>query len=147
MLGLDTVRLVKDAPGIARQDGRSQASAEFAVVVRHAQADTGKPMNITLRGVEPAAFSVRDEIRVVDGRPFQPGRYEVIVGRAAARQLGNLTTGQSVQWGGSTWDVVGVFEGDGGSVESEVWCDVDMLQQAFHRQSAFQAVYAQTRVP
>jgi putative ABC transport system permease protein len=139
--------VVKDAPGIARQDGQSQASAEFAVVVRHAQAATGKAMNITLRGVEPAAFAVREEIRVVDGRPFQPGHYELIVGRTAARQLGNLNTGRSVQWGGSTWNVVGVFQGDGGSVESEVWCDIEMLQQAFRRQSAFQAVYAKLQSP
>ena len=94
LLGLDTVRLVKDAPGIARENGRSQASAEFAVVVRHAQAGTGRAMNIRLRGVEPAAFNVRDEIRVVDGRPFQPGRHELIVGQAAAQQVGNLTTGR-----------------------------------------------------
>ena len=52
-----------------------------------------------------------------------------------------------VVWGGSAWDVVGVFEGDGGSVESEVWCDIDMLQQAFRRQSAFQAVYAKLESP
>ena len=147
MLGLETVRLVKDAPGIARQDGRSQASAEFAVVVRHVQAGTGRVRNITLRGVEPAAFSIRDEIRVLDGRRFQPGRHEVIVGRAAARELGDLAMGRSSVWGGSTWDVVGVFEGDGGSVESEVWCDIDMLQQAFRRQSAFQAVYAKLESP
>jgi putative ABC transport system permease protein len=146
MLGADKVRLVKDAPGIARQGAQSQASAEFTVVVRQ-QADTGRPMNVTLRGVEPAAFSVRDEIRIVDGRPFQLGRLEVIVGRAAARQLGNVMTGRSVQWGGSTWEVVGVFEADGGNVESEVWCDVDILQQAFHRQSAFQAVYARLESP
>jgi putative ABC transport system permease protein len=147
LLGLDTVRLVKDAPGITRENGRSQASAEFAVVVRHAQAGTGRAMNIRLRGVEPAAFNVRDEIRVVDGRPFQPGRFELIVGQIAAQQLGNLTTGQSVQWGGSTWNVVGVFQGDGGNVESEVWCDVEMLQQAFRRQNAFQAVYARLESP
>jgi putative ABC transport system permease protein len=146
LLGLESVRLVKDAPGIAHQGGQSQASAEFAVVVRQ-QAESGRPMNVTLRGVEPAAFNVRDEIRIVDGRPFQPGRQEIIVGRAAARQLGNVTTGRSVQWGGSTWEVVGVFEGGGGNLESEVWCDVDVLQQAFHRQSAFQAVYARLESP
>jgi putative ABC transport system permease protein len=147
MLGPDTVRLVKDAPGIARRDGRSESSAEFVVVVRHPRAGTGKPMNIALRGVEQAAITVRDEIRVVDGRPFQPGRYEVIVGRAAARQTGNLATGQSVQWGGSTWEVVGMFDGNGGNVESEVWCDIDMLQQAFRRQNAFQTVYARLESP
>jgi putative ABC transport system permease protein len=147
MLGLDTVRLVKDAPGIARRDGRSQASAEFAVVVRHAQANMGRSVNITLRGVEPTAFGIRDEIRVVDGQSFEPGHYELIVGRAAARQFANLMTGQSVQWGGSTWKIVGVFEGGGGSVESEVWCDIEMLQQAFRRQNAFQAVYAKLESP
>ena len=146
MLGLESVRLVKDAPGIAHRGAHSQASAEFTVVVRQ-QADTGRPMNITLRGVEPAAFSVREEVRVVDGRPFRPGRPELIVGRAAARQLGNVTTGRSVHWGGSAWEVVGVFEADGGNVESEVWCDVDILQQAFHRRSAFQAVYAKLESP
>jgi putative ABC transport system permease protein len=146
MLALESVRLVKDAPGIAHQGVQSQASAEFTVVVRQ-QAGSGRPMNVTLRGVEPAAFSVRDEIRVVDGRPFEPGRPEVIVGRAVARQLGNVTTGRSVRWGGSTWEVVGVFEADGGTAESEVWCDVDILQQAFHRQSAFQAVYARLESP
>jgi putative ABC transport system permease protein len=147
MLALDTVRLVKDAAGIARQDGRSQASAELAVVVRHTQEGTGRPMNITLRGVEPAAFSVRQEIRVVEGRPFQSGRFELMVGRAAARQLGNLAIGRTVRWGGATWEVVGLFHGEGGSVESEVWCDVEMLQQAFRRQSGFQAVYARLQSP
>lgn len=74
-------------------------------------------------------------------------RWRAIVGRAAARQLGNLTTGGSAQWGGETWDIVGVFQADVGSAESEVWCDIGMLQQAFSRQNAFQAVYAKLESP
>ena len=142
MLDLDTSAADQGRARYCSPEGGSQASAEYVVVVRHLQGGTGKPRNLVLRGVEPAAFNVRDEVRVVEGRSFQPGGYEVIVGRAAARQLGNMTIGQSVDWGGATWNVVGVFEGKGGSVESEVWCDVDILQQAFHRQGAFQAVYA-----
>jgi len=142
MLGLDAVRWIEDAPGIARDGGRPIASAELVMVVRHGRADTGRAMNVSLRGVQPAAFTIRDEIRLVEGRRFQPGRHEVIVGRAVARRLGNLTTGRSVAWAGRTWEVVGVFQGDGGNAESEVWCDVGMLQQAFRRQNAFQAVYA-----
>jgi len=147
MLDMDTVRLIKDAPGIGRRDGQPRASAEFVVVVRHAQAGTGKAMNVILRGVEPAAFDVRGEVRIAEGRSFQPGHYEVILGRGVARRLGNMTTGQSVRWGGSTWNVVGVFDANGGSVESEVWCDIDMLQQAFRRHNAFQAVYATLESP
>jgi putative ABC transport system permease protein len=147
MLGLDTVRLVKDSPGVARDDSQPQASAEFSVVVRHAQAGTGKPVNITLRGVQPAAFNVRDEVRIIEGRRFRTGQREVIVGRAAARHFGDLMAGQSVGWAGQPWDIVGVFDAGGGSVESEVWCDVAMLQQAFSRQNTFQAVYARLESP
>jgi putative ABC transport system permease protein len=35
----------------------------------------------------------------------------------------------------------------GGSVESEIWCDIGMLQQAFRRQAVFQAVYAKLESP
>lgn len=147
VLGLDSVRLLKEAPGIVRHGTQSVASAEYVMVVRHPQAGSGRLMNITLRGVEPAAFSVRDEVQVIEGRAFESGRFEVIVGRAAAQRLGNLTTGGTVQWGGHTWDIVGMFAADGGSVESEIWCDIGMLQQAFRRQAAFQAVYAKLESP
>jgi MacB-like periplasmic core domain len=147
MLGLETVRLVKDGPGVARRENQSWASAEFVVVVRHSQGGTGKPMNVSLRGVQPAAFNVREEIRMVEGRRFQTGQHEVIVGRAALRHFGDLAVGRSVAWAGQTWNVVGVFQADGGSIESEVWCDVDMLQQAFSRPNTFQAVYAKLESP
>jgi putative ABC transport system permease protein len=146
-LGLDSVRLIKDAPGTARAGGQPVASAEYVMVVRQPQAGTGRQMNISLRGVEPAAFTVRREVRVAEGRTFQPGHYEVIVGRAAAQRLGNMAVGQSVRWGGNSWTVVGIFQADGGSAESEVWCDVGMLQQAFHRTTAFQSVYAKLESP
>jgi putative ABC transport system permease protein len=64
-----------------------------------------------------------------------------------ARQIGNLAVGRTVNWGGASWDVVGVFDAEGGSAESELWCDIDMLQQVFRRQNTFQAVYAQLNSP
>jgi putative ABC transport system permease protein len=147
MLGLDAVRVIKESAGIARRQGRPQASAEFVVIVRHSQAGTGRTMNVMLRGVEPEAFDVRDDVRVTEGRSFQPGQYEVIVGRAVARQLGGIGIGRPVHWGGSTWNVVGVFDANGASVESQVWTDIGMLQQAFRRHNAFQAVFATLELP
>jgi putative ABC transport system permease protein len=147
ILGLDSVRLIKEAPGIVFAGTRPIASAEFVMVVNQRQANTRRAMNVTLRGVEPEAFSVRDEIRMVAGRSFQAGRPEAIVGRAAARQFEGFETGGSLRWGGYTWSIVGIFEGDGGRAESEVWCDVAMLQQAFHRELTFQAVYMKLETP
>jgi putative ABC transport system permease protein len=146
VLGLDSVRLIKDAPGIVRAGAEPLASAEFVMAVRQS-ADSSRPVNVTLRGVEPEAFHIRDGIHLIEGRAFRPGRPEVIVGRAAARQFGGLAIGRAAHWGGYVWDVVGTFEADGGSVESEVLCDVTMLQQAFRREQTFQAVYAKLEKP
>lgn len=142
ILGHDSVRIIKDAPGIARRGNSPRASAELVTVVSHRRREGGKERNITLRGVEPAAFDVREELQVVEGQSFQTGQQEVILGRAVARHLGDLGVGRTVQWGGVSWTVVGILEAGGGSVESEVWCDVGILQQTFRRQNLFQAVYA-----
>jgi putative ABC transport system permease protein len=141
MLALDSVRLIKEAPGIVRVGAQPLASAEFLMVVKQPQPGAGPPLNVSLRGVEPAAFSLR-QVRLVEGRTFQAGRPEVIVGRSAARQFGGLAPGQTTHWSGYAWTVVGVFAADAASAESEVWCDIAMLQQAFHREQSFQSVYA-----
>ena len=66
----------------------------------------------------------------------------MIAGRAAQRQFVGLNVGTTLKWGESIWTLVGIFE-DGGSVsESELWCDVKVLQPAFRRGNSYQSVYA-----
>ena len=86
VLGLDSVRLIKDAPGIVRAGAEPLASAEFVMAVRQS-ADSSRAVNVTLRGVEPEAFHIRDGIHLIEGRAFRPGRPEVIVGRAGLLAL------------------------------------------------------------
>lgn len=135
-----SVQIVKDAPGIARGSGPI-ASAELFVIVNHPKRSTGTDANVPLRGVEPAAFDIRDHVSIVEGRRFEPGRNEIVVGRAAARQFEGLEVGRSIRWGENTWTVVGLFEADGSVAESELWCDVGVLQPAYRRGNTFQAVY------
>jgi putative ABC transport system permease protein len=92
-----------------------------------------------LRGVEPAGLRVRRRARLVQGRWFEPGREEIVVGRAAARQLDGLAVGRGVRWGTTSWTIVGVFEAGGALWESELWCDVMALQPAYRR-TAFSSV-------
>ena len=139
---LATTRIVKDAPGVQRGDGGAVASAELFVVVDVPKRSTGTPANVPLRGVEPAAFRVRDEIRIVEGRIFRPGTNEIIVGRSAANQFAGIDLGSAQRWGESTWEVVGIFEADGTIAESEIWCDARVLQPAYRRGDTFQSVYA-----
>ena len=139
---LDSTRIAKDAPGVRRGSGGPIASAELFVVVDVPKRSTGTPANVPLRGVEPAAFEVRDEVRIVEGRNFRPGTNEIIVGRSAANQFAGIDLGTTQRWGESTWQVVGIFEAGGTIAESEIWCDSRVLQPAYRRGDTFQSVYA-----
>ena len=139
----DSTQVIKDAPGVARGAGGPVASAELFVIVNHPKRSTGSDANLPLRGVESAAFDVRPRLRLVEGRRFEPGRNEIIVGRAAAGQYTGLAVGSDVRWGENLWRVVGLFEADGSISESEVWCDARVLQGAYRRGDSFQSVLVQ----
>ena len=141
-LPLASTRVIKDAPGVRRTPDGPVASAELFVVVDVPKRTTGTPANVPLRGVEPAAFRVREEVRIVEGRTFRPGTNEIIVGRAAAAQFEGIDLGSTRRWGENTWEVVGVFEAGGSIAESEIWCDARVLQPAYRRGDTFQSVHA-----
>lgn len=141
IIALGTTRIVKDTPGVRRRESRSVASAELFVVVDVPKRSTGTLANVPLRGVEAAAFGVREEIRIVEGRNFRSGTNELIVGRSAANQFAGIELGATRRWGESTWEVVGIFEADGTIPESEIWCDARVLQSAYRRADTFQSVY------
>jgi putative ABC transport system permease protein len=91
-----------------------------------------------MRGVEQAAFGVRKEVKIVEGRNFIPGRNEVIVGRSAEIQFAGLSVGSELIFGQNHWKVVGIFESDGSISESELWADAGVLAPAYHRGSSYQ---------
>ncbi|HEY0515043.1 MAG TPA: ABC transporter permease [Thermoanaerobaculia bacterium] len=143
----DQARIIAEAPGVRRAAAGPVASSELYVVVDVPKRSTGTDANVPLRGVQPAAFDVRDRIRIVQGRRFEPGRNEVIVGKAAAAEFAGLDLGSRLHWGENQWTVVGIFAADGGLAESEIWCDVGVLQPAYRRGNTFQSVYAKLESP
>ena len=146
--GGESVRVIQDAPGIARDgSGTPLTSPELFVVVDHPLKRSGSPANVPLRGVSPEAFKVHNKLKIVEGRNIEFGKNEIIAGRAAANQFVNLNVGTTLKWGESTWTLVGIFD-DGGSVsESELWCDVKVLQPAYRRGNSYQSVYARLTSP
>jgi len=143
----EETRWIADAPGVARSERGSLASAELFVVINLPKRDTGTDANVPLRGVERAAFDVRNDFQIVAGRMFEWGRNEVIVGAAAATEFAHLDLGGSFEVGASDWNVVGVFSEGGGVADSEIWADAGVLQPAFNRGSTFQAVFARLDSP
>ncbi len=135
----DHVRIIQDKAGIARDAEGPLASPELLVIVDHPLQRSGTDANVPLRGVTPRAFKVHTNVKIVEGRAFEPGRNEIVAGRAASRQFSNLTIGSSVRWGENQWQVVGIFEAGGSAAESELWCDAKVLQPAYRRGNSYQS--------
>jgi putative ABC transport system permease protein len=146
-LGREATRIIAGAPGVARSAAGPVASAELFVVVDLPKRSTGTDANVPLRGVQPGAFDVRKDFKIVSGRPFRPGTNEVIAGRGAAEEFAGLELGHSMRWGENTWTVVGLFTDGGSAAESEIWCDAGVLQPAYRRGDSFQSVRAKLESP
>ncbi|HJY33707.1 MAG TPA: ABC transporter permease, partial [Vicinamibacterales bacterium] len=147
-LGGDSVRVIQDAPGVARDSsGTPLTSPELFVVVDHPLKRSGSPANVPLRGITPEAFKVHDRVKIVQGRNLEFGKNEIIAGRAASHQFVGLEPGTTLKWGESTWTLVGIFEDGGSASESELWCDVKVLQPAYRRGNSYQSVYAKLAEP
>jgi putative ABC transport system permease protein len=146
-LGRPSTRIIADAPGVARTDAGPLASAELFVIINLPKLSTGSDVNVPLRGVERAAILVRDQMKVVDGRMFDWGKNEVIVGLGAAREFSGLRVGDRIKVGRYEWPVVGIFTAGGGAAESEIWSDAAVLQAAYNRGDSFQSVYVKLKSP
>jgi putative ABC transport system permease protein len=146
-LSRDEVRLVADAPGVARNAEGALASAELFVIINLPKRSTGTDANVSLRGVQQAAMAVRGDIKMIQGRRFEPGRNEVIVGAGAARVISGLDVGKSIRVGQAEWQIVGVFSAADGAAESELWTDAAVLQPAYQRGDTFQSVYVKLVSP
>jgi putative ABC transport system permease protein len=145
-LSREQATLIKQAPGVAAGPGGAPAaSAEVIVIAELMKQGETSGSNITVRGVEPAAFDLRPQLEIVEGRRFRPGLKELIVGRGVARQFQGVELGQRLRMRGSEWDVVGVFEA-GDANDSELWADVEVAQSAFNRQG-FSSVRLQLAGP
>lgn len=134
VLANDSLVQIEQAPQIARDNrGEPLASSEIVVAANlplasaKTEDDEG---SVQLRGVSDKAFLLRPQIRLVNGRRFQPGLRELIVGTGAVRQFAGLAPGLDVKLGSQTWTVVGVFA-SGDAMESEVWGDASVVADTY----------------
>jgi putative ABC transport system permease protein len=146
-LSRDQTRVIADSPGVARTAQGPLASAELFVIINIPKRSTGTDANVPLRGVETAALQVRDNIKIVQGRMFEWGKDEVIVGSGATLEFAGLDIGSKIKVGRYEWPVVGIFSVGGGVAESEIWTDAKVLQAAYNRGDSFQSVYARLNSP
>lgn len=144
VMSRDAITTIERAPEIARDpEGRPLASPELVVAanlpIRGGGAD--EDGSVQLRGVGEMAWAVRPNLKLVEGRRFEPGKRELVVGKGARRQFAGLDPGTELRLGNQPWTVVGVFEsGDG--MESEIWADAEVVATTYRRGSSRASVFA-----
>ena len=136
----DAARLVQDAAGVKRDsEGKPIASAEALRLMNLFRKEDGAEVNVAVRGTGPQLAKLRPEVKIIQGRMFQPAVTEMIVGKAANAEFKDLNIGDKVRTRGATWTIVGVFTSGGDSHESGLMADAETLIAADQR-GGFQSV-------
>jgi putative ABC transport system permease protein len=128
------------------KDGRRLVAPEAIVLINLPQRQSRKPGNVTIRGVQPISLSLRREVRLVAGRPPQPGSNEIMAGKQIAERYQGAGLGETLRFAMRQWQVVGVFDAGNTGFNSEIWGDVEQLLQAFRR-PVFSGVILRLRDP
>jgi len=128
-------------PRVARDgNNKPMASCEVVILANKPRKSDNQPANITFRGVSPMAFQVRNNVKIVEGRNFTPGLYEVIVGKKISDRVKGLDIGDTISVQKHDFKVVGLFTADGSSFESEIWGDYDAMAPAIGRNSGCESL-------
>ncbi len=137
-VGIDAVKIIQDGPGIARDaSGAPLVTAEVVLVAPIPLISTGTDANVQVRGVSKNVLEIRNKVKIVQGRMFQAGLNEVVVGKNANTSYSGLTVGNTISLGNVKWQVVGVFDAGGSSFDSEIWADAHLLGPAYNRPDTF----------
>jgi putative ABC transport system permease protein len=140
VLDHDTATLVAQAPQIVRDaQGQPIASPELVLVAALPKKSSGQDANVEIRGVGERAWSLRPNVRIIEGRKFRPGLREMIVGKGAREQFTGLDLGATLHLNGQTWSVVGAFDAEDAH-NSELWADTDVVAETYRRGSGTTAV-------
>jgi putative ABC transport system permease protein len=132
---LDSIKVIQDAPGVARGSNGPLITQDVVGVMPIPLISTGTDANVQIRGVSPNVLEIRKFVRMSQGRMFNPGMSEIVVGKNASKTYSGLTVGNKIDMAGGHWEVVGVFDANGSAFDSEIWTDSRVLNDILKRPS------------
>lgn len=136
-VGIDTVKIIQDKPGIALSADGPLMTPEIVLVAPIPLISTGTDANVEVRGVSKNVLEIRRNIKILQGRMFTPGLYEIVVGKNANISYAGLTLGNTISLGSGHWKIVGIFDAGGSSFDSEIWGDAHLIGPAYNRPDTF----------
>jgi putative ABC transport system permease protein len=136
-------QIIRAFPGIATgPDGQPLASLEVVSIINLPSVDNPEGANVTLRGLTSRGIAMR-KLQLASGRWFTPGQREVTVGKSVAKRYPDAAPGKQLRFGRGLWTVVGVMDGKGTSIDSEIFGDGGLITADFNRSNAYSATLLQ----
>jgi putative ABC transport system permease protein len=129
----DAALALRALSGVARDPAGEPLASRELVNQPFVRTRSGGRENVLVRGVEPIAFQVHRSVRIVAGRNFRPNLGEVVIGRGAMSRYAPGGVGTDLAFGRRRWTVVGVFDAGGTAFDSEIWADVNDVQDDTRR--------------
>jgi putative ABC transport system permease protein len=134
-------QIIKIKPGIAKlPDGEPMASLELVTVIMLESPENPSGINISMRGLTPTGVAMRENVKISEGRMFQQGRREIVVGKGVARRYSISRLGSKIDLGRGPWEVVGIMDGGRTAANSEIFCDLAQLASDQNRESFLSSV-------
>ncbi|MFO7445643.1 MAG: ABC transporter permease [Ignavibacteriaceae bacterium] len=136
----ETQNLIRTLPHIAKKsDGTPLITAEPIVIINLGKVGGGLS-NVMVRGVSETVTDVRPQVKIINGRMFEFGSREIIVGESTADNFPASRVGEKIKIAGDFWTIVGMFTTDGSGFDSEIWGDSRQLLSAFQRGNSVSTV-------
>ncbi|RIK72142.1 multidrug ABC transporter permease [candidate division KSB1 bacterium] len=131
----EQANIIKTQPEVALDDnGKPQSASDVVVLISLPKRSNNEPTNVVVRGTSPEGLSLRaQQVKLVEGRMFEQGLQELIVGRSLQQRFQNCDIGSTLRMGGTDWKIVGVFDGGRTGFDSEIWGDAEVIMPAWRR--------------
>ena len=141
-----TARQLATMEGVATDEsGQPLCSIEYATILTKPRRGNGGTTNLIVRGLDAIGRKLRPDFKIVEGRDLQPGRNEAITSRNMAERFQNLRIGEKLEINRVDFTIVGYFEAEGSSAESEVWTALGDLAGARRQADAITSVNLRVR--
>jgi len=139
----NTVGLILAAPGTKKNSaGKVVGAGEIVIVIAQDKIENdGTVSNVSVRGVADNVMELRPGASIIAGRAAKPGSDEVVIGKQIRGRFKGMDLNQQFELKKNrSVTVVGVFEDDGASFESEVWADIETVRSSFGRDGLVSSV-------
>lgn len=124
-------RELANLPGVETgPEGQPLASREFVTIALKPRRNGGGTANVIVRGLDETGRLLRPGFKIVEGRDLKPGVNELITSKSIANRFENLEIGEQFEINNRDFTVVGFFEANGSSAESEVWGHLEDITAA-----------------